>query len=81
MCMRTNIVLDDKLVREAMRYADVHTKRALVEQCMRSFIEINAREQRTASYRDRLRRVQEATRSLRFRESAAEIIRRDRDAR
>ncbi len=29
--MRTNIVMDDELVEEAFRYADVRTKRELVD--------------------------------------------------
>ena len=79
--MRTNIVLDDQLVREAMRYSEVHTKRALVEQCLKCFIQTKTREQRTESYRTRLRHVQDATRTLRLGRSAVDIIRHDRDSR
>jgi Arc/MetJ family transcription regulator len=36
--MRTNIVLDDRLVREALRYAPVKTKRELVDLALREFV-------------------------------------------
>ena len=37
--MRTNIVLDDELMEEAFRYADVRTKRELVHLALREFVE------------------------------------------
>ncbi len=36
--MRTNIVLDEELVDEAFRYADVTTKRELVDLALREFV-------------------------------------------
>jgi Arc/MetJ family transcription regulator len=36
--MRTNIVLDEKLIDEAMRYANVKTKRELVDLALREFV-------------------------------------------
>ena len=36
--MRTNIVLDDDLVKEAFRYAKVKTKRELIDQALREFV-------------------------------------------
>ncbi|HEX6138076.1 MAG TPA: type II toxin-antitoxin system VapB family antitoxin [Casimicrobiaceae bacterium] len=36
--MRTNIVLDDKLVKEAFRLAPVKTKRELVDLALREFV-------------------------------------------
>ena len=36
--MRTNIVLDDGLVKEALRYAPVKTKRELVDLALREFV-------------------------------------------
>ncbi len=41
--MRTNIVLDDDLLREAFRYARVKTKRELVEQALREFVDQHRR--------------------------------------
>jgi Arc/MetJ family transcription regulator len=36
--MHTSIVLDDKLVQEAFRYASVSTKRELIDLALREFI-------------------------------------------
>jgi Arc/MetJ family transcription regulator len=36
--VRTNIVLDDELVKEAFEYADVKTKRELVDLALREFV-------------------------------------------
>jgi Arc/MetJ family transcription regulator len=36
--MRTNIVLDDRLVREAMRLSKARTKRELVDLALREFV-------------------------------------------
>ena len=37
--MRTNIVLDEKLVKEAMRLSRTKTKKELVNQALREFVE------------------------------------------
>ena len=39
--MRTNIVLDDELVAEAMRRTGIKTKRAVVEEALRRLIRLN----------------------------------------
>ncbi|MGE5171787.1 MAG: type II toxin-antitoxin system VapB family antitoxin [Rudaea sp.] len=36
--MRTNIVLDDKLVKEAFRVSEARTKRELVDLALREFV-------------------------------------------
>ena len=41
--MRTNIVLDDMLVKEAFHYAKVSTKRELIDLALREFIENHKR--------------------------------------
>jgi Arc/MetJ family transcription regulator len=41
--MRTNIVLDDELVKQALQYAGVKTKRELVERALREFVENHRR--------------------------------------
>lgn len=41
--MRTNIVLDDKLVKEAFRYAHVSTKKELIDLALREFVENHRR--------------------------------------
>jgi Arc/MetJ family transcription regulator len=41
--MRTNIVLDDELVKEAFRHSNAKTKRELVDQALREFVENHKR--------------------------------------
>lgn len=41
--MRTNIVLDDRLVEEAMALSRIRTKRELVEQALREFVAFRKR--------------------------------------
>lgn len=41
--MRTNIVLNDQLVEEAFTYADVTTKRELVNMALQEFVENHRR--------------------------------------
>ena len=41
--MRTNIILNDDLVTEAFRYSSAKTKRELVDQALREFVERHRR--------------------------------------
>jgi len=41
--MRTNIVLDDDLVQEALELSQIRTKRELVEQALREFVAFRKR--------------------------------------
>ena len=41
--MRTNIVLDDDLVREAFRHSRAHTKKELVHEALRELIRARSR--------------------------------------
>jgi Arc/MetJ family transcription regulator len=41
--MRTNIVLDDELVAEAARLSGIKTKRELVHEALRTFVESHKR--------------------------------------
>ena len=43
--MRTNIVLDDELVAEAMRRTGIKTKRAVVEEALRTLIQMKRQEE------------------------------------
>jgi Arc/MetJ family transcription regulator len=79
--MRTNIVLDDELVREAMRYSKAKTKRALIEDALQTLVRVRAEEYRRASYQDRLAALQKRLAGLTFRESAVDLIRQDREGR
>ena len=74
-------MLDDELVREAMRYSRAKTKRALVEDALRTLVRVRAEESRRKSYQDRLTAVQNRLSGLTFRESAADLVRKDREER
>ena len=52
--MRTNIVLNDELLREAARYAKGRSKRALVEEALSTFVAVKSAERRRVTYRERL---------------------------
>lgn len=77
--MRTNIDLDDQLVNEAMRYSKARSKRALVEEALRNFVDVKAAEERRRTYADRLEEIRIRTGSLRLRKSPSEIVREDRE--
>jgi Arc/MetJ family transcription regulator len=81
MCTKTNIVLDKELVREAMRFSDARTKRALVEDALRTLVKIRSEERRREGYRDRIAALGRKTAGLLLNESALEILRRDRERR
>ncbi len=78
MCMRTNIDISEDLLREARRYTTARTKKQIVEEALRCFVESKARELRKTTYRERVRRLEAKTAGLTFRESPGEILRKDR---
>ena len=51
--MRTNIVIDDDLIAEALRVTGLPTKKAVVEEALRTLLRLKAQEQ-TGSLRGRL---------------------------
>lgn len=77
--MRTNIVLNDELVQEAMRFTTASSKRALIEEALKTFVEVKAAERQRATYQERLKRLDTKLLNLRLRQSPAEILRADRD--
>ena len=76
--MRTNIELNDQLVEEARRYSSARTKRALIEEALRTFIEVESERRRSASYAARVREVQGRLSGLALRESPSQVLRQDR---
>ena len=79
--MRTNVVLNDDLVREAMQYTSARTKGALIEQALQTFVEVKAAEKRRRTYDERVRVLQDRLAGLRLRSSAVDILRDDRQRR
>lgn len=41
--MRTNIVLDDRLLNEALKYSKTHTKKDLIHEALKEFVESRKR--------------------------------------
>ena len=77
--MRTNLVLNEDLLREAMKYSRATTKRALVEEALRTYVEVKAAAERRRTYADRVRDLDRKLQDLRLRESPTEILRADRN--
>jgi Arc/MetJ family transcription regulator len=77
--MRANIILDDELVREALKHSKARSKSGLVEEALRILIEVRSAEQRSVTYRKRLLRLAPRLRTVRLRERPAELQRTDRD--
>jgi Arc/MetJ family transcription regulator len=77
--MRTNIILNDELVQEAQRYSRTTSKSALVEEALRTFVEVKAAEERKRTYKQRLLGVRQALADRSFRQSASDLVRQDRE--
>ena len=76
--MRTNIILNEELLREAQQYSSTKTRSALVEEALRILVQVRARERAAENYASRVRQVQQKLQNRQFRDSAAEILKRDR---
>jgi Arc/MetJ family transcription regulator len=79
--MRTNIELNDDLLREARKYSKATSKRALVEEALAAFIAMKAEERRRLTYRDRLQSLRAKTAAVRLRSDTRDILREDRNSR
>lgn len=79
MCMRTNIVLNDELIREAMQHSNAKTKRALVEEALETFIRVKQERLRRETYRDRLKDLDLRLSKIRLKDRPLDLLRKDRD--
>ncbi|HMB53073.1 MAG TPA: type II toxin-antitoxin system VapB family antitoxin [Thermoanaerobaculia bacterium] len=79
--MRTNLVLNDDLMREAMQYSQARSKRAVVEEALQTYVEVKSAERQRRSYRDRLRELDARLRDVQLRDSPSDLLRADRDRR
>jgi len=77
--MRTNIDLNNELLKEAKRYSYARTKRALVEEALQTFVQVKAEQQRSQTYRDRVQKLDARLAGIRLRESPLAILRQDRE--
>ncbi len=79
--MRTNIVLNEELLEEAKKYSLASTKRGLVEEALRTFVEVKSSERRREAYAARVADIRKRTSNLRLRKSSSAILREDRNRR
>ncbi len=79
--MRTNLVLNDDLLKEAMRLSAGRSKRAVVEEALRTFVAVKSAERAREDYRARLRRIASRLGELKLRERPSNLLRADRDHR
>lgn len=76
--MRTNIELDDDLLAQARKYARERTKRGIVEEALREFVQSHQARQARRAYRDRLEALRCRLPST-MPVSVHDLIRADRD--
>ena len=79
--MRTHMILNDDLVREARRFSQARTKTGLIEEALRTFVEVKEEEQRRASYRQRVLDLDRKLAGLVLREGPESVLRADRQRR
>jgi Arc/MetJ family transcription regulator len=77
--MRTNIDLNDDLMREAAKFSVVRTKRGLIEEALTVFIQVKNEEQARDTYQERLQRLDRRLSGLTLRSAPSDILRQDRD--
>jgi Arc/MetJ family transcription regulator len=79
--MRTNIVLDDELLRRAQKFTSARTKRGVIDEALRTFVDVKEREMLGASLRERLAGLRRQLAGRQLGPTSVELIRRDRDSR
>lgn len=77
--MRTNIVLNEELIEEAMKYSSAQSKSALIEEALRAFVQARALEQRKQNYERRVLLLRQRLDAVVTRESAVDLVRKDRE--
>ena len=78
-CMRTNIVLNEALVEEALRLSGARSKRAVIEEALRVYVDHKSHEKRRESYAARLSALERRTGKLALRQTPGEVLRADRE--
>ncbi len=81
MCMRTNIVLNDNLIAQAMKLSQASSKRAVVEEALATYVILKNDERLRLAYREGLKRLREKTGRIRLRSDSRDILRADRASR
>lgn len=82
MCiMRTHMLLNDELLREARRFSQARTKTGLIEEALRTFIEVKDAERRRTTYSQRVQELDRKLAGLVLREGPESVLRSDRERR
>ncbi len=76
--MRTNIELNEELLKEARRYSRARTKRALIEEALETYITTKAEARKRATYAERVQSMRSQLAHLELRERPGHILREDR---
>lgn len=79
MCMRTNIELDEALLAEARKYSRASTRKALIEEALRTMVQVRAEGERTATYARRVQDFDQRLAGLKLREAPHRLLRTDRE--
>jgi Arc/MetJ family transcription regulator len=79
LCMRTNIVLDDDLIAEAMKYSTGRSKRGVVKEALATYVAVKGEQKRLETYRDRLASVRRRAADTAQRTPVNTLIRLDRE--
>jgi Arc/MetJ family transcription regulator len=77
----TSVVLDEELLRDAKQHSSASTNRELVEEALRTFVEVKSKERRRAEYAARVAELRKRTSTLRLRKSSSAILREGRNQR
>ncbi|MDP9191913.1 MAG: type II toxin-antitoxin system VapB family antitoxin [Acidobacteriota bacterium] len=79
--LRMSIVLDEELLQQAKKYSSASTKRGLVEEALRTFVEVKSSEHRREEYAERLADIHKRTSNVRLQKSSSAILRENRNRR
>ncbi len=79
--MRTNIVLDDDLVREAMEITGISTRKELIHRALQQLVRAERESLLREQYCQKVHELQRHTSGLKLRERPHELIRADRERR
>ena len=79
--MRTHMILSDELIREARRFSQARTRTGLIEEALRTFIEVKDAERRRVTYSQRVQELDRKLAGLILREGPESVLRADRERR
>ncbi len=77
--MRTNIVLNDELVKIAMRYSHARSKKALIEETLRTFIKVKSEDEKRLTYENRYNNLISKLSNISLSRPSIDLIREDRE--